>query len=222
VPGDGSARALTDFLRWGPKRPDAKPAPAAEAPANDPAVPSKAFAKFLATLAGREAPVLVDLGPVVGSNVSHFGERLGCKLFVEDLYADIERHARAGTADQLPAFLDRRLTEGEASADGILCWDMFDYLDRPAAQALARRLSRMLRPGGALMGFFCTTAVPVAHYTKHVIVDDGSLRHRTYPATPAMRRVMLNRDIIKMFEGLLVSDSFLLKSNTREILFRKQ
>jgi hypothetical protein len=32
----------------------------------------------------------------------------------------------------------------------------------------------------------------------------------------------MNRDIIRMFEGLLVSDSFLLKINTREILFRKR
>jgi hypothetical protein len=34
--------------------------------------------------------------------------------------------------------------------------------------------------------------------------------------------VLLNRDIIKLFDGLIVSDSFLLKVNTREILFRKQ
>ena len=30
-----------------------------------------------------------------------------------------------------------------------------------------------------------------------------------------------NRDIIKLFSGLRVSDSFLLKNNQREILFRK-
>ena len=30
------------------------------------------------------------------SNVSFFGEQLGCKIFVEDFYADIDRHERAG------------------------------------------------------------------------------------------------------------------------------
>ena len=30
-----------------------------------------------------------------------------------------------------------------------------------------------------------------------------------------------NRDIIRMFEGLNVSDSFLLKNNTREMLLRR-
>jgi hypothetical protein len=33
--------------------------------------------------------------------------------------------------------------------------------------------------------------------------------------------VLLNRDIIRLFSGLRVSDSFLLQNNLREVLFRK-
>ncbi len=33
--------------------------------------------------------------------------------------------------------------------------------------------------------------------------------------------MLLNRDIIRLFPGLRVSDSFLMKNNIREILFRK-
>ena len=33
--------------------------------------------------------------------------------------------------------------------------------------------------------------------------------------------MLLNRDIIRLFAGLRVSDSFLLQNNLREILFRK-
>jgi hypothetical protein len=54
-----------------------------------------------------------------------------------------------------------------------------------------------------------------------VIVDDGRLRHRTSAAPPSKRHVLQNRDIQKMFDPLVVSDSFLLKTNTREILLRK-
>ena len=35
-------------------------------------------------------------------------------------------------------------------------------------------------------------------------------------------RTLQNRDIIRMFEGLVVSDSFLLKSNIREMLLRRR
>jgi hypothetical protein len=56
---------------------------------------------------------------------------------------------------------------------------------------------------------------------KYVVVDDLNLRHRPY-GPPRMRsRVLQNRDIIRLFERLRVSDSFLLQTNIREILFRK-
>ena len=78
---------------------------------DDPVFATKALRKFLSCLTSRESPVLVDLGPVVGSNVSFFGEQLGCKIFVEDLFADLDRHVRAGTLEALPAFLKKRLPQ---------------------------------------------------------------------------------------------------------------
>ena len=75
---------------------------------------------------------------------------------------------------------------------------------------------------GAIMGFFSTTNVERAAFTKYEIVDDQSLRHRHHPGVGGPKQTLQNRDIIKMFEGLVVSDSFLLKSNTREILLRKR
>ena len=43
---------------------------------------------------------------------------------------------------------------------------------------------------------------------------------RIRPRRPR-QRALLNRDIIKLFEGLRVTDSFLMKTHMREILFRK-
>ena len=220
--GDNTARSVSDLFRWGPRRGDPEGAVSPPDPADETRVlPSKIFPKFLAALAQHESPVLVDLGPVVGSNITFFGERLSCKIFVEDVCAEVEKHAcRNGTAE-LPAFLETRFSGRDSTADGILCWDVFDYLDRRAAQALAGRLVRMLKPGGSVLGFFGTADVERQHYTKYVIVDDARLRHRPYPATGSHRHVLLNRDIIRMFEGLEVSEQVLLQINVREILFRK-
>ena len=107
------------------------------------------------------------------------------------------------------------------SVDGILCWDLIDYLDRPSAQALAGELTRVLRPEGALLGFFGTAQAREACYTKFIITDEVNLKHRSYQAARGRQVILLNRDIIKLFAGLRVSDSFLLKNNLREILFRK-
>ena len=215
---------LSDLLRWGGKRPrqgdDAADAPAPRG--EEASVASKAFPKLLSVVAAQPEPVLIDFGPVIGSNVAFFGERLGCKLFIEDLFADYDRQARAGTLDALPAVIDSRFRHADASVDGVLCWDFFDFLAKPAAQALARQIVRMLRPGGAVMGFFSSSAVDRAPFTKYEVVDGQSLRHRHHPGTGGAKHVLLNRDIIRMFDGLIVSDSFLLKSNTREILLRRR
>jgi len=192
-------------------------------PASDaePLFSTKAFRKFLTCFTGREAPVLLDLGPVVGANISFFGEQVGCKIFIEDLFAELDRHVRAGTIERFTETLRRRFPQESASVDGILCWDLIDYLDRPSAQILAEELSRVLRPDGALLGFFATAQTNDPRYTKYVIADEGNPRHRNYPAARSRQTILLNRDIIRLFPTLRVSDSFLLQNNLREILFRK-
>jgi hypothetical protein len=208
--------------RIAPRRPDQEPlAVGAGLMVDDPVFATKALRKFLTMLTARESPVLLDLGPVVGSNVSFFGEQLGCKIFVEDIFADLDRHVREGKSDELPAFLKKRFPQIDDTVDGILCWDLIDYLDRPAAQELATQLTRVLRPEGALLGFFGSAQPRETRYTKYIIVDEVNLRHRSYPAARSRKASLLNRDIIRLFPGLSVSDSFLLQNNLREILFRK-
>ncbi len=187
----------------------------------DPVFNTKALRKFLSCLTARELPVLLDLGPVVGSNVTFLGEQLGCKIFVEDIFADLDRHVRDGKFDAFPAFLKKRFSQKTGAVDGVLCWDVMDYLDRPSAQELASELMRILRPDGALLGFFGTTQPKDSCYTKFIIVDPSTLKHRSYPAARRRQAILVNRDIIRLFSQLHVSDSFLLKNNQREILFRK-
>jgi hypothetical protein len=211
---------VTGFFRRAARtEPDVATRP--EPAAADLVATSKVFPKFLAAITQQPAPVLLDLGPVVGSNISFFGDRLGCKIYIEDLVADIEGHARRGERERLPQFLSGRLTQEPESVDGILCWDLFDFLDKAAGQTLAAKLARLLRTGGALYGFFGTTAIDLTSYSRYAIEADGRLRVRAMPATTVRRSVLVTRDINKMFDGLTVAESVLLKSNTRETLFRK-
>lgn len=223
MPGDGTSRGLSELFSFlGPRRATEEEAALASAGASDELVlPTKALHKFLSGLASRPSPVLLDLGPVVGSNLTFFGEQLGCKIFIEDLFRDVDDHIQAGRLDALPVFLSTRFPQADDSVNGILCWDLFDYLDRSASQALARELTRLLGADGVLLAFFSSAASQDARYTKFIIADEMNLRQRPYPAARSKRQVLLNRDIIKLFDGLRVSESFLLKNNVREILFRK-
>ena len=207
--------------RLAPRRPDDDSSPDQSGAVDDPIFATKALRKFLTALTANATPSLLDLGPVVGSNVSFFGEQLGCKIFVEDIFADLDRHVREGKLDKLPEFLQGRFPQPTGSVDGVLCWDLVDYLDKPAAQAMATELTRVLRPEGALLGFFGTAPPRDARYTKYIIVDEVNLKHRSYPAARGRQAILLNRDILRLFGGLRVSDSFLLQNNLRETLFRK-
>ena len=196
---------------------------AAKAPVHS----TKVLAKFIAGLNGRPSPVLLDLGSVTGSNVTFFGERLGCKIIVEDLSKDIDRAVKEKTLPELPALLAKRFTQEDASVDGVLCWDLFDYLDKASAEALARKLVRIVREDGLVLAFFNTvdpkpgTEPPPPGYTKYVITDPVSLQHRPYAGLRGRQKSFQNRDIQRMFEPLRITEQFLLKSTLREVLFRK-
>ena len=212
---------MNALFRWGGR----KAAPSSSAPAPDTSAAdvvavSKVLPRFLAALAHQPAPVILDLGPVVGSNIAFFGDQLSCKIFVEDLFAEVETQSKRGNR-ALAESLPKRLIQEPGTIDGILCWDLFDYLDKATSPALATRLSDLLKPGGALYAFFGSTPSELKTYTKFILEPGNKLRQRTSPATPVKRHVLLTRDINKMFGGLRVAESVLLKSNTRETLFRK-
>ena len=179
--------------------------------------------KFLAALAHQPSPVLLDLGPVVGANIAFFGERLAARFTSRTCSSTSKRTRAAARATGSGRRIDRRGSTHDAdSVDGILCWDLFDFLDRPTGQALAARLARLLRQGGVLYGFFGTTPVELTHYTRFVVEADDTLAAAAVSRPRrSQRNVLVTRDINRMFDGLAVAESVLLKSNTRETLFRK-
>ena len=211
--------------RLAPRRPDAEAGVAtATLAGDDPVFATKALRKFLTSLTSRESPVLLDLGPVVGGNVNFFGEQLGCKIFVEDIYADIDRHVREGKLEALAEFFKKRFPQADAIVRRRALLGR-DGLSRSrvragaggaddAGAAAGRRAARLFRHRVA-------REPRENRYTKYIIVDEVNLKHRSYPAARGRGTSLLNRDIIRMFSGLRVSDSFLLQNNLREILFRK-
>jgi SAM-dependent methyltransferase len=214
---------VTGFLSRLTERRGAAEDPSLVAPGAEPepVVSTKALRKFVAALRQCPSPTLLDLGPVLGANIQYFGEQLGCKVIVEDVFEDLDRLDRENRASDLPAFLDSRFPLPPESVDGILCWDLFDFLDRASAQVAAAHMMRVLKPDGALFGMFATGHPVEARFTKFIVVDDDALRHRAY-SRPRMRQAVIqNRDIGQLFGQLRVSDLFLLKSKVREILFRK-
>ena len=222
--GDARARALTDLVsRFGRLHAPsgASVDPAVATAVREGVFPTRTLGPFLQVLRGRTAPVVLDLGPVVGANVTFLGEELGCKLFVEDLFADLDRLSEADEGEPVSTFLSHRIGQDDASVDGVLCWDVLENLDEAGGRMLAAELTRVLAPGGALLASFGSEVRSTPGHTKYEIIDASSLRHRFEAGASGQTRVMQSREVTQMFDGLAIADSFLLKSQTREMLFRK-
>jgi hypothetical protein len=103
----------------------------------------------------------------------------------------------------------------------VLCWDLFDCLDRTSARALADCLCGLLRPQGVLHGLFSTKASNEDSRTKYIVESESAVRCRREPAEPLPHYALQTGEINKMFAGLSTVESVLLVTHTREVLFRK-
>ena len=183
--------------------------------------PSRTLRTFLEAMAGVEVPVIVDLGPVIGSNVTFLGSCLACKLHPVDLYPDVDQPFARGDGGSLEAALDAKLGQAPGSVDGVLAWDVFDYLGRAEAAMLSRRLASLLRPGGLMMALFTAEPRQVAASWRYVIVDADHLRHRPAPGARWARKVWPVRDIEVLLAPLEVQHTHLLAHHQREMLLRR-
>ena len=176
------------------------------------------LASFVDALRKRPEPVVVELGPATEGNVAFLGGHVACRIFVEDL---LEKLPQAqGDPDHevaVPA-----LEYPDESVDGILCWDIFDYLSPAAGRHLAEDLARILRPGGALLLYHRTESMSDPGRVKYEIVDASKLRWRICnDAVPRPSRVLQSREVAKMFRSLNIAGAIRLKSQMREVMFRK-
>jgi hypothetical protein len=169
---------------------------------DDPVFATKALRKFLSCLTSREIAGPRRPWSCRGSNVSFFGEQ----LWVQDLRRGSVRRSRSARPCRHaggPAGVSQEtISTGSRQCRRHPGWDLIDYLGRAAAQELAGELTRVLRPDGALLGFFGTAQTREARYTKFIIADEVNLKHRSYEAARGVQAILLNRDIIKLFAGL--------------------
>lgn len=213
---------MSRLFTWGARK--------GEEPVSSPSSPriveslsnSRALPRFLSSLATHPSPVLLDLGPVVGSNISFFGDRLSCKMLIEDLHEDISTAASSGTTDALGQVLAERIRSAvPGPVHGILCWDVFDYLDRAAARTLGASLREVLAPKGMLHGLFASVPGQIEYRSRYIVQSETAFKCRQEPVTPVKRHALQGGEIARLFEGLAVVESVLLQNKTREALFRK-
>lgn len=179
------------------------------------------FRRLVASLSEERRLVVLDLGAARAETVALLTP-FRCRLEIADLadgLAGLDAEADFnGLRDRAEDLLPPARRE---PVDIVFCWDLLNYLQRPALTALAERIAARMRPGGfahALIVYSGTT-MP-ARPSQFGPLCDGRLVE--LPTTEARRNAprYTPEDLGKCLKGFRSESAMLLRNGMQEFLFR--
>ena len=192
-----------------------------------PTHPTQVMKDFIKAVSGMPTPKILDIGPVVGSNLEFFLNH-GIKVYMEDFVT-------AYLNPKYSQLIDGKITLNEAtffeenfnyevnSLDGLICWDYLCYIEPRFAGIIVGKISSMVKPGGWVMAFFHTHRIAgpgMIH--KYRIHNESSLEYIPTGLKSEFKKAFQIRDVSQLFTGFQSQRSYLLKHNVIEILLRKK
>ena len=226
---------LDPFKFW--KRNDVEPssAPAAQSakPARAPLAPThtsyqtSVLKDFIAAVTRKENPVVLDLGPVVGSNIEFF-LNLGIKVYMEDFLAAYANPKYSILVDEKTTlneqqFFSENFDYADQFFDGLICWDFLSYLEPKFARVFVERISAKMKADSLVLGFFRTqkSAGPTPLH-KYRIGSESFLEYIPLDRMMEVKKVYQTRDVTQLFTEFNSQKFYLLKHQVLEVLLRKR
>ena len=166
---------------------------------------------------------VLDLGPTSPANIS-FLTNLNIRVYNENLLrAARDPNFRVRQEDgrerlDLDRFLAENLTYPESHFDGILCWDVADYLPEELVCPLVEKIHAMLKRQGSLLAFFHTKdAGAESPYCRYHIIQPDTVEVEPDPGCRILR-IFNSRHIENLFKDFGSRKFFLGRDNIREVI----
>jgi 2-polyprenyl-3-methyl-5-hydroxy-6-metoxy-1,4-benzoquinol methylase len=189
--------------------------------------PTSILKDFIAAVTRKPNPVVLDIGPVIGSNIEFF-LNLGVKIYMEDLLpAYLNPMYTRLIDDKLTLdeqkFFSENLQYEDAYFDGLICWDMMNYVDPRFAKSFAAAITAKMRPDSCILGLFHTQKDkgPSALY-KYRVCSETMLEYIPIGLDLEVKRVYQTRDVTQLFSAFESQKFYLLKHNMIEVLLKKR
>ena len=186
---------------------------------------SRGLEEFFVQIRDTSGLTILDLGGATQKNVSFITD-LGHRLYSEDFLRMLnETFGLDDTVDQsnpgrIEYFLKQTLDYPERHFDGVLVWDVLEYLNPALLNAVVERLHKIVRPKSYMLAFFHADdkldAVPM--YTFRIdqvnsleVIQQGLRR-------PA--QLFNNRSLEKLFGKFDSVKFFLTRERLREVIIK--
>src|SRR4051794_3338426 len=146
---------------FGPAPQTGKPRASASAmngPATVDTRTSRGLEEFFAQIRDQSGLTILDLGGATQKNVSFITE-LGHRLYSEDFLSSLHETFGQGESEQanpgqIEYFLKQTLDYPEGQFDGVLVWDVLEYLNPALLNAVIERLHKVVKPKSYMLAFF--------------------------------------------------------------------
>ena len=186
---------------------------------------SNGLDQFFVSIQDRENLSLLDFGGACQSNVT-FITNLGHRIYTEDVLRSVDDVFGSDPEMQsnpacIDTFLKQVLDFPDDHFDGVLVWDVLQFLSPAAAQAMVDRLRRILRPHAYLLAFFNANEkapeVPEFHYR----INDSKTLLLTQRGIRPPAQFFNNRAIERLFQRYHSIKFFLTRNSLREVIVRR-
>ena len=186
---------------------------------------SRGLEEFFTQIRDTSGLTILDLGGATQMNVSFITD-LGHRLYSEDFLRMLnEAFGADGTVDQsnpgrIEYFLKQTLDYPQGHFDGVLVWDVLEYLNPVLLNAVVERLHYIVRPKAYMLAFFQSDdkleevpryAFRIAHLNSLEIMQQGMRR-------PA--QLYNNRSLEKLFARFESVKFFLTRERLREVIVK--
>jgi hypothetical protein len=188
--------------------------------------PSRGLEQFFAFLRDQVGLSVLDLAGASQQNIN-FITNLGHRLYSEDFVRTLDDvfgesdpgdQANQGRIDQ---FLRQTLNFENEQFDGVLVWDVLQYMTPALLAATLDRLRTIVRPHAYLLAYFHADekAQQVPFYSFRIKDSQNLILAQRGTRKPA--QIFNNRSLEKLFQKFESVKFFLTKEQLREVIVRR-
>ncbi|MBZ5724480.1 MAG: class I SAM-dependent methyltransferase [Acidobacteriia bacterium] len=185
---------------------------------------SRGLEEFFGNIRDQSGLTILDLGGASQDNVS-FITNLGHRLYSEDFLQILRESFAEDSADQsnpgrIDYFLRQALDYPEQQFDGVLVWDVLEYLSPALLTAVIERLHKIVRPKSYMLAFFHSDdkLETVPAYTFRIQEMNALLVAQRGARRPA--QLFNNRGLEKLFVRFEYVKFFLTRERLREVIIK--
>jgi len=184
---------------------------------------SRGLEQFFTYLRGQAGLSILDLAGASQENIN-FITNLGHKLYSEDFVRsldDIFGGEDQSNASRIDQFLRHTLNFENERFDGVLVWDVLQYMTPTLLTATLERLRTIVRPQSYLLTYFHSDekAQQVPYYSFRIKDQQHLLLAQRGMRKPA--QIFNNRSLEKLFQHFESVKFFLTREQLREVIVRR-